>query len=144
VIVGRALFDLDSGDPLRMARARSVLVAFTGPQAAEALRRRVEEAPEGSAERLQALALLAERGDSLEGLASGEIVAMNLGEIAADDGRARSSMLALSRLRGMGEEARTPLREAARDPGPRGDLAARVLRLLFGEEADRTLHRPRP
>lgn len=144
VVAGRALFDLESGDPGREARARCVLVAMPAGPAAEAILTRAQSAPRGSPARLDALSVLAERGDPLQGVDPAEIVAMSLREIARREPSSRGALLALDRLRGMGEAARPALREEAGADGPRSEPAAGVLLLLFGERAVRQLPQARP
>ncbi len=144
VVAGRALFDMESGDPAREARARCILLALPDGAAIDALRSRVLTAAPGSAPRLDALALLAERGDPLAGVDPGEVVSMSLREIGRPEPSARGALLALDRLRGMGEAARPALRAEANADGPRSEPAARVLLLLFGERAVRSLREARP
>jgi hypothetical protein len=144
VVAGRALFDMESGDPGREARARCILLALPDDPAAEALRSRARTALPGSAARLDALSVLAERGDPLEGVEPAEVVAMSLREIARHEPSSRGALLALDRLRGMGEAALPALREEAGADGPRSEPAARVLLRLFGERPVRLLPLARP
>jgi hypothetical protein len=136
VIGGRALFDLDSGDPDRVRRARSVLLALPEGPGLDGLRDRVRTGDPGSPARLEALAVLAERGDPLEGIAPAEKVTMCLREMVHGDAALRSTLLALDRLRGMGEAARRPLRREARSGGPYEAEALRCLRTIFHEGAE--------
>jgi len=139
VVAERALFDLDSGDAERVRRARCVLIALPEGRAVEALRDRVKAGPAGSAARLEALALLAERGDALDEAAAEEVVTLCLREMARPEPSRRAHMLFLDRLRGMGEAARPYLREASRPGGPDAAEATEALRVLFGEGADHRL-----
>jgi hypothetical protein len=139
-----AIFDLDSGDPERAARARGVLVALPAASCVDALLGRARTDPPGSDARLEILAVLAERGEPLEEFPAVEVVAMSLREIARREPASRPALLALDRLRGMGEAALPPLREAAESDPPRAELAARLLELLFGEIVERRLRGARP
>ena len=123
VIVGRALFDLDSGDPERMERARCVLLSVPGEEATGPLLARVRAAPRGSAARLEALALLAERGEPLAGVEPAEMVAMSLREITRGDPSGRAAVLAAARIRALGEAALPALREEARPGAPLAEAA---------------------
>jgi hypothetical protein len=144
VIVERALFDLESGDPARVERARCVLVALNDGPGLDALRERVRSRPAGSTARLEALAVLAERGDPLEAAAAEEVVSMCLREMSRPEPSRRAFMLSMDRLRGMGETARPFLLEASRPGGPVSAEAARALLLLYGEAPDRRLREARP
>jgi hypothetical protein len=139
VVADRALFDLESGDPERQARARGLLLALPAWSCVDALRRRAVSAPEGSEGRLETLGVLAERGEPLEGIGIGEIVAMNVREIDRSGAPSRRGLLALDRIRALGESAREALRGEAAADGPRADAAARVLSRLFGETVERRL-----
>jgi len=142
VVVGRALFDLESGDPQRTARARSVLVAVPESPALDPLRERARTASRDSAQRLDALAILAERGEPVDGCEAEDLVAMNLREIERRERSGRPVILALDRLRNMGEAARDPLRDEARHGGPRARVASRILSVLFGEDVAAAGPRP--
>ena len=135
VVVERALFELESGDPGRAARARAVLLAIPPGPATEPLRARFHAAPRGSALRLDVLAILAERGEYPEGSDAGEVVEMSLREIARGDPSGRPALLAVERIRSLGEGARGPLRVAARDGGAASDVAGSLLRVIFHEAA---------
>lgn len=144
VIAERALFDLDSGDPERADRARCVLLALPEGPGLDAVRDRVRAGRAGTSSRLEALAILAERGDPLEAAAAEEVVSMCLREMARPDPARRAAMLSMDRLRGMGETARPFLREASRPGGPHSAEAARALSHLFKEEPDHRLREARP
>ncbi len=144
VLAGRALFDLDCGDPAREARARCILVAMPAETAVRALLARVRSTAPGSDARLDALAVLAERGEPLEGVEPGEVVSMSLRDLSRDRTPTRGALLALDRLRAMGEAARPALREAAASPGAASDAAARLLLVLYGERPARGLREVRP
>jgi hypothetical protein len=142
VVVERALFDLDSGDPERAARAREVLLAIPAGPAIEPLHARFHGAPRGSVPRLDTLAILAERGECPEGCDVGEIVEVSLREIARGDASGRPALLAVERIRSLGEGAREPLRAAARDGGAASGVAGSLLRVVFHEAAPSTTVRP--
>ncbi len=134
VVVERAIFDLESGDPARAARARSVLLAAPAGPSVEPLLLRFHGAPRESAVRLDVLAILAERGELPADCDAAELVEMSLREIESRDPSGRPTLLAAARLRALGEAARGPLRDEARRGGARSALAASVLRGLYGEE----------
>ncbi len=144
VTAERALFDLDSGDPDRVRRARCVLLALPDGPGLDAVRARVRSGRAGTDARLEALAVLAERGDPLDAAAAEEVVSMCLREMSRPDPVRRSAMLSMDRLRGMGEAARPYLREASRPGGPHAPEAARALSVLFGEAPDHRLREARP
>jgi hypothetical protein len=144
VTAGRALFDLDSGDPDRVRRARCVLLALPEGPGLDGLRERAAKGPPGTSTRLEALAILAERGDPLDGSEGGEVVAMCLRELGRQEPTGRSCMLALDRLRGMGRTALPLLREESRPGSPYAEEAARALRVLFGESPDHRLREAHP
>ena len=129
VIVDRAIVDLGSGDPYRVARARSVLLAIP-PEEIEPVRRLARAGIPGSEPRLGALAVLAERGEPLDDWAASEVVEMTLREIETDEAGGRAALLGVARLRSMGDCARTALRSAREPGGPRAALADRMLALL--------------
>lgn len=144
VIAERALFDLDSGDPERAERARCVLLALPEGKGIDALRERVKAGAAGTSARLEALALLAERGDALEAAAAEEVVEMCLREMGRPETSRRAFMLSMDRLRGMGDAARPFLREASRPGGPDTEAATSALRLLFAEAPDHRLREAKP
>src|SRR5688572_14657034 len=144
VTAEKALFDLDSGDPERVRRARCVLLALPEGPGLDAVRARVRARPAGTESRLEALAILAERGDPLDAAAAGEVVSMCLHELSRPDPAGRSRMLSMDRLRAMGEAARPYLREASRPGSPRAEAAAGALRVLFDEAPDHRLREARP
>lgn len=144
VVADRAMFDLDSGDPELQARARGLLLALPAGSCVDALRRRARTSPEGSEARLELLGVLAERGEPLEEFDVPEVVAMSLRAIDRSGAPSRSGLLALHRIRALGDAARPALREAAGSDGPRAEAAARVLARLFGEIPDRGLRDARP
>jgi hypothetical protein len=129
VIVDRALVDLGSGDPFRVARARAVLLALP-PEEIEPVRSLARAGIPGSEPRLGALAVLAERGEPLDDWAASEVVEMTLREIETDEAGGRAALLGVARLRSMGDCARAALRTAREPGGPRAALADRLLALL--------------
>lgn len=134
VLASRAVFDLESGDPARMARARCVLRSLD-PGHLEAWEMRAAAAPEGSAPRLLLLAVRSDRGDSLADLPPGEVVAMVLREVASDLPGRRGTLLGLERLRALGPAAEAPLLREARG-GPAAGTARALLRVLALGERD--------
>ena len=135
VVAGRAVFDLESGDPERAARARRVLLALDA-EALDTWIVKASAAPPGSPSRAALLAVLAERGESLDGWPPAEVVGMCLAEIAGDGPGRRSTMLSLARLRTLGPAAIPPLETAAREGGRRGAVAERVLEVLGPPDRD--------
>lgn len=134
VLVERALLDLDSGEPARAARARCILLSVEDSAALEPLRARARTAPRGSAARLEAVNLLLERGESPAAFTAEEVVAAGVRELARGDPAPRAALLALERIRSLGEAALPALRATASAGGSAGEAAARVLAALFGEE----------
>ncbi len=133
VLVDRALMDLDSGDPLRAARARGVLLSVQEEAALDPVRLRARSSPPGSAARLEAVSVLLERGETPEGCLVRDIVGASLRDISRADGPARGALLAVDRLRGLGEAGIRELREQALSGSALSKTAARVLAALFGE-----------
>ena len=127
-----------------MVRGRCVLLALPDGPGLDALRERVRSAPAGTASRLEALAILAERGDPIDAAAAEEVVSMCLREMARPEPSHRARMLSMERLRGMGAAARPFLLEASRPGGPVSAEAGRALHLIFGEEPDHRLREVRP
>jgi hypothetical protein len=139
VVLDRALFELATGTPEGRAAARSVLVALEEGTAGPALRARAAAAPPGSDERLEFLALLAERGDPLAAVPAEERVALVLREAERDDRGGRGTLLALDRIRGMGQEGIRILRAEAAPSRPRAATASRILEAFAEYDAVRAL-----
>jgi hypothetical protein len=141
VLAGRAVFELESGDPPRRERARRLLRALDGA-ALDAWLLRASAAPPGSPARRELLAVLADRGEVAAGFAAEEEVAACLDLVLADPPGGRGAMLGTVRLRSLGEAALPPLMAEARVRGERSASAVRLLRLLGVPERD--LPEPRP
>jgi hypothetical protein len=132
VLVDRAIMDLDSGDPVLVERARCVLLSVQDGEALGPLRDRARSAPAGSAARLEAVAVLLERGEAA-GCPVADVVAASVRDLVRGGGASRGVLLALERIRDLGESALGELRAEALAGGPAGQAAARVLAALFGE-----------
>jgi hypothetical protein len=139
VVLDRALFELESGSPERAAAARSTLVALEERAAGPALRARAAAAPPDSEERLELLAVLAERGDPLAGVGAEERVALVLREAERDARGGRGTLLALDRIRRMGQEGIRILRAEALPSRPRAATASRILEAFAEYDAVRAL-----
>jgi hypothetical protein len=110
-----------------------VLLAIPPGPALDPLRARYQSAPRGSALRLDALAVFAERGEYPPGCDVAESVEMSLREIGMAERSGRSTLLAVQRIRELGKAARDPLHLEARGDGPSSGTARTVLRAVFGE-----------
>ncbi len=141
VVAGRAVFELESGDPARVARARGLLRSLE-PAALDAWLLRASAAPEGSGPRRALLAVLSDRGETAEGYAAAEEAAACLDDIVSDVPGRRGALMAALRIRGMGERALPPLLDEARAGGPRGEAALRLLRMLGVPDRDLPAVRP--
>ncbi len=135
ILAARAVADLESLDPERVATGRRILRALP-VESLDGWRQRAALEPEGAPGRLDYFAVLADRGEPLDGATTLEVVATCLREIARDGPEERATMLALEVLRPLGEEAARPLRIEAQGSGPGSLLARRLLRVLGLPERD--------